>query len=411
MIGETARLALRTLRGNAFRTVLTMLSVTIGAFSIVVMLSLAQSGQKTLASAIEQIGGARMVLWIPSEGEVSSARDRAVYDRGLTDDDLAALRRVPYLDRVACQATYASEEVWATADNRQKADITGVGAGVLETLNWKVDHGRALEDSDGEQRSRVAVITAPLAESLYPGRDLDAVVGQTLMVGKKPYVVVGVLEKRKMMGIHFGFSWEQSVFVPLLTAEKRDGRSEDARFFVGLTEDAARNKSVVEMGNAALLANHRGVEDFESIDFSGFIEQFYTFFRVLDLIVAGIASISLFAGGIGVMNIMLVSVTERVREIGVRKALGASRRDILWQFLIEAITLSLSGGLVGVGLGLGVAMAANALIGHFEETWVGTLSLLGVGMSLGVTGGIGLLFGALPAWRASRLDVVECLRR
>ncbi len=411
LILETALLALRTLRGNAFRTILTMLSVTIGAFSIVVMLSLAQSGQKTLSAAIEQIGGMRMVLWIPSEGESASARDKARYDRGFTDADLQSLREVPYLASVASEATYGSEAVWATADNRSTADIVGVGVGVLEILNWKVKHGRALTEADGIERHRVTVITEPLARTLFPDKSLDDVVGQTLFVGKKPYLVAGVLEIREMMGIHFGFSWETSVFLPLLTAEKRDGRPEQARFFVGLTEDADHNATTVAMGNAALLNNHHGVEDFQSLDFSGFLKQFYTFFTVLDMIVALIASISLFAGGIGVMNIMLVSVTERVREIGIRKALGASRTDILWQFLIEACTLSLTGGVIGVALGLLVTFGTNTLILHFLSTWQSMYSAVGVGLSLGVTSGIGLLFGAVPAWRAARLDVVECLRR
>ena len=183
MILETALLALRTLRGNAFRTILTMLSVTIGAFSIVVMLSLAQSGQKTLSAEIEQIGGMQMVLWIPSEGETASARDRAVYDRGFTDIDLASLKEVPYLKDVASEATYGSEAVWATADNRSTADIVGVGVGVLEILNWKVAQGRPLTEEDGVQRHRVAVITAPLATTLFPGKSLDEAVGQTIFVG------------------------------------------------------------------------------------------------------------------------------------------------------------------------------------------------------------------------------------
>jgi putative ABC transport system permease protein len=165
------------------------------------------------------------------------------------------------------------------------------------------------------------------------------------------------------------------------------------------------------MANAVLLTNHRGVEDFKSLDFSSFLAQFYTFFRVLDMIVAGIAGISLIAGGIGVMNIMLVSVTERVREIGIRKALGASRTDILWQFLIEACTLSLTGGIIGIIAALAVTTIANIAIQHLQETWVGTYSVLGVGLSFSVTTGIGLCFGAVPAWRAARLDVVECLRR
>lgn len=411
MIGETALLALRTLRGNAFRTLLTMLSVTIGAFSIVVMLSLAESGQKTLSQAIEKVGGMRMVLWIPNDEQAQSARNRAIYDRGFTEVDLAALQQIPYLARVAGESTYGSEMVWATEDNRTKSDIVGVGEGVLEILSWNVSDGRLLTEADGQERRRVTVLTQPLALALFPGQSTAQIIDQTVFIGRKPYVVVGVLQKQDMMGINFGFSWETSVFIPQLTAEKRDGRPESARFFLGLTADPAKNDITVALANAALLNNHHGVEDFKSLDFSGFLAQFYQFFKVLDLIVAAIAGISLIAGGIGVMNIMLVSVTERVREIGIRKALGATRRDILAQFLIEACTLSLTGGLLGIGLALGVVTLANTLIAQAQPSWVGTYSMLGLGLSLGVTTGIGLIFGAIPAWRAARLDVVACLRR
>jgi putative ABC transport system permease protein len=411
LIFETARLALRTLRGNTFRTLLTMLSVTIGAFSIVVMLSLAESGQKTLARAIEEIGGMRMILWVPSEGREITAREKALYDRGFTERDMASLREIPYLANITSESTYGAEDVWEQADKRAKADIVGAREGLLTILNWQVEEGRSLTEEDNLQKLRVAVITTPLAEKVFPEVPIAQVIGRTLSVGRRPYVVVGVLEKRELMGINFGFSWETSVFIPQLTAEERDGRPEEARFFVGLSADPEKNASVVKMANAALLNNHRGVEDFRSLDFSSFLKEFYTFFLVLDLIVALIAGISLFAGGIGVMNIMLVSITERVREIGVRRAVGASRFAILSQFLIEASTLTLAGGLLGVGIALGVTLGANALILNFVESWVGTISLLGVALSLGSTAGIGLVFGALPAWRAARLDIVECLRR
>jgi putative ABC transport system permease protein len=411
VILETAGLALRTLRGNAFRTLLTMLSVTIGAFSIVVMLSLAESGQKTLSRAIEEIGGMRMVLWIPSEGRQLTERERSIYDRGFTDRDIETLREIPYVAAVSSESTYGSEEIWETADNRAKADICGVREGLLEILNWEAEFGRGITAEDNAQKQRVAVLTRPLADSLYPGVSTAQVLGRTVLVGRKPYRVVGVLEKRDMMGIHFGFSWETTVFIPQVTAEKRDGRPEEARFFVGLSEDPEKNASLVKMANAALLNNHRGVEDFKSIDFSSFLKQFYTFFLILNLIVALIAGISLFAGGIGVMNIMLVSITERVREIGIRRAVGATRGAILSQFLIEASTLSFTGGLVGVVAALVVTTGVNALIPRAVESWQGTYSLLGVALSLGSTASIGLLFGAVPAWRAARLDIVECLRR
>lgn len=409
VIWATVALALRTLRGNLFRTILTMLSVTIGAFSIVAMLSLAESGQATLSAAVEQIGGMRMVLWIPSEGREATARERAVYDRGFTDQDLLVLRRVPYLAQVAIMSGYGTEAVWARSDERENVDIVGVREGLLEEiLDWSPESGRLITEEDNTHQSRVAVLTAPLAEKLFAGR---TAVGQTVFVGRKPYVVIGVLETRELMGISFGFSWENSVFVPLLTAEKREGRTELARFVVGLTADPRRNDSVVAMANAALLSNHRQVHDFQSIDFSSFLEQFYSFFLVLDLIVAAIAGVSLFAGGIGVMNIMLVSVTERVREIGVRRALGASRPTILVQFLVEASTLSLIGGLLGVGVALLVVTLVNLGLEQAMDNWVGRYSVLGISLSLGTTAGIGVLFGAVPAWRAARLDIVDCLRR
>jgi putative ABC transport system permease protein len=388
-----------------------MLSVTIGAFSIVVMLSLAQSGQRTLSKAIEEIGGMRLVLWIPpDDASTVTAADKAVYDRGFTQADLERLAEVPYLEKVTSESQYGTERVYAQADNPLKADIVGMQEGLLDVLSWKLAAGRAIDAEDNLQKRRVAVLTEELAKSLFPDWDLEAVLGQTVFVRKKPYIVAGVLEKREMMGVQFGFSWDTSVFIPQVTAEKRDGWPEDAKFFVGLTTDPAKNDTVTALANKALLANHRGVEDFQSLDFSGFLEKFYSFFRILDAIVALVAGISLFAGGIGVMNIMLVSVAERVREIGIRRSVGASQRDILSQFLLEACTLSFTGGLVGVGLGLGVLMIVNPIIHHFLDSWMGTFSVVGVVLALGVTGAIGLLFGVVPAWRASRFDIIECLR-
>jgi len=408
MIVETVGLALRTLRGNLFRTALTVLSVTIGTFSIVVMTSLAQSGHRTLSASIEQIGGMRLMLWVPNDDEAATGRDRAIYDEGFTSTDLDALIRIPHLLAVSSEATYGRESVWATADRSIEADIVGVLDGLFGILTWDVAEGRLLTAEDNLQKRRVAVLTDRVASELFP--DADAV-GQTLFVGRKPYLVVGVMEKRDLFGIEFGFSWDLSVFVPMLAAEVRDGRPEQAKFLVGLTEDASHNDSVEKLANQALLVNHRGVEDFQSLNFGSMLAEFYEFFRILDGIVAIIAGISLFAGGIGVMNIMLVSVTERTREIGIRKAVGASTRHILSQFLVEACTLSLTGGLVGVTAGLGVTALAHAVIGQLQDRWVASFSMTGVALALGTTAGIGLIFGAVPAWRAARLDIVEALRR
>jgi putative ABC transport system permease protein len=399
MIFETLREAWRTLRTNPFRTLLTMLSVTIGTFSIVVMLSLAQSGHRTLSSTIESIGGSRLLLWIPSEKRVATGRDKAIYDRGFTDVDLDQLRSVPHLRTVTVMAGYGRESVWSTPDEPASADISGMELGLFEILTWDVAYGAPFTRRDLDEKRRVAILTAPLAENLF-GSPAKAV-GQTVMVARKPYVVGGVLERRDLFGVNFGFSWTDTVFLPISTAEKREGRPDEARFVVGLSDDPEFNSSALAVGTARLLVTHRGVEDFETLDFGSFLEQFYTFFLALDVVVAMIASVSLFAGGIGVMNIMLVSVSERVKEIGIRKALGASRGVVMSQFLLEAMALSLTGGLVGVGVGLVTVSLAHLGIGALQESWVPVWSVGGVAAALGSTAGIGLFFGAVPAWRAS----------
>jgi putative ABC transport system permease protein len=299
--------------------------------------------------------------------------------------------------------------VWVTADHEEQADIVGVELGLFDILDWDIEHGRNVSQEDLDDKRRVTVLTGPLADDLFGDR--ATAIGRTMTVGHKPYIVVGVLETRQMFGISFGFAWDTAVFVPMSTAEKREGRPEEARFLVGLTDHPDSNDSVEKVGNAALLALHRGVEDFESLNFGSFLEQFYTFFLALDAVVVAIAGVSLLAGGIGVMNIMLVSVTERVREIGIRKAVGASRPVVMFQFVLESTTLSLTGGIAGVVLGLVVTTLAHLAIGMAIDTWVPVWSMTGVAVALGSTAFIGLVFGSVPAWRASRLDIVECLRR
>lgn len=407
MIWETIKLALRTLRSQKFRTLLTTLSVTIGAFSIVVMMSLAQSGHRTLSRSIEELGGMRLILWIPKEGDLS-ARDKSLYDDGFTQEDLRALEDVPHLQRITSESTFGQKPVWRTADKREQPDVVAVAPGVIEGMSWAPEKGRVITAEDNRNRDRVVVITHDLAEIFFPDEEA---LGQTITVLSKPYRVVGVLEPRNMLGVSFGFSWDKSVFIPQQTAEDREGMPESARFLLGFTDDPKNNPTVVAIANSILLSNHRGVEDFQSLDFSDMLAQFYQFFQILDLVVAFIAGVSLLAGGIGVMNIMLVSVSERVREIGIRKAVGASVPAIMGQFLVEATTLSMTGGIIGILAGLGTTMIAHQVIQKFQDVWVPSYSMAGVALSLTTTAFIGLVFGSVPAWRAARLEIVEALRK
>ncbi len=386
-----------------------MLSVLIGVLSIVVMLSLAQSGHKTISRRVEQAGGMRLILWFPSGDSERLVQQRTKYDKGLTIEDVELLRDIPYLKLLSSASTYGEFPVFHTADQRvENVDVVGAAFGFTDVFSWNLESGRNLVVEDAVERRRVAILTKPLADRLFKDKEP---IGQTITVLSKPYRVIGVMEKSSMFGLNFGFDWDESVFIPQVTAEVREGMPKDAKMIIAQTEDPKYNPSVVKLANGRLLAQHRGVEDFESLDFSDLLQQFYDFFKILDMVVAFIAGISLFAGGIGVMNLMLVSVSERVREIGIRKALGASRIDILTQFMIEAMTLSLVGGLIGVIAGLIITTLAHVAILQVQENWLATYSTSGIVGSFALTGAIGLLFGALPAWRASRLDIVECLRR
>ncbi len=405
MFWEIIKIALTALRGHKLRSFLTVSSVTIGAFSIVVMLSLAEAGQATLTRSIEEIGGTRLVWWVPKP--VRDSRDRSRYSRGLAREDVELIETIPYVDLATGMINLGKQTVYVTADHREQLDVVGLLPGMLKGLTWSLAEGRTFLGHEVDRWDRVCILTEGVAREFFPdGR----AVGRTMTVFDKPYRVVGVLEKRKVMGIQLGFDWEKSVFVPMATAEKREG------FAVGLvlvafTKDPRYNATVVSLGTAKLLAKHNGVEDFESIDFGELLESFYKYFLAIRVIVGAIAAISLFAGGIGVMNIMLVSVTERTREIGIRKALGATVPGILLQFLGEATVLSLFGGMVGVLAGIGTVAVANMVVSRWTDFWVSMYSMVGVASALGATMAIGLFFGAWPAFQAARLDIVECLRR
>jgi putative ABC transport system permease protein len=318
------------------------------------------------------------------------------------------MRALPYVKRATGMASYDQQTAYVSADNTIKVDVVGILAGFLDGLNWPVQSGKGIDAKEEEAYARVCVITDGVAKQLFPDKPA---VGEYLTVVGKPYQVVGVLKKRKVMGIGLGFDWDKSIFIPMGTAEKREGLPTQQMVLVAFTDEPEHNPTVVQLGTASLLARHNGVADFQSVNFGEMLSSFYQFFQAVNLIVAVIAAISLFAGGIGVMNIMLVSVTERVREIGIRKALGASIPSILFQFLGEATVLSTLGGVIGIVSGLGIVALAHIGIGQWSEFWVAHYSVVGVALAMGVTTGIGLFFGAVPAYQAARLDIVECLRR
>ena len=417
---EYLRIARRVLWAHRFRSLLTVLSVTFGAFSIVLMSSLAESGLATLSAGIEELGGARLVDIAVKNPERAEAR-RISYTRGLTVEDRDLLfTALPHVLERSMFATLSRKDVSADSGELTRADLVAADAGFLDLFRMRLAKGRGFTDDENRRHAKVCVVGHKTAERLWSGSpplkgksefgEVNAI-GRWLTVDGLRCHVVGQLASQDRWGINFGFDWLDVVVVPIETLGDLDPLASRGAELLLKTDAPKSNEIVKRILNALLIERHHGVDDFEIFDFAGFMEKFHQVFGVMNAIVGVIAGIALLVGGIGVMNMMLVSVSERVREIGIRKALGASPRDIGAQFLAEAIVLSASGGLLGVVGGVVMALLTGAILKHFKPMWVAVVSHDAVLTALLVSIGVGLVFGLFPARRAGRLDAIQAMRR
>jgi putative ABC transport system permease protein len=289
-----------------------------------------------------------------------------------------------------------------------KTDYVAADGNFIAAYQMKLEKGRPITDEDGQTRAKVCVVGHKLAERLFDG---DAV-GKWLVRDKNMRCqVVGQLVDHSYFGMSMGFDASDIAIWPLATVADYQGDIVQRVEFLLRTDDARNNESVKRIVNAILMDRHNGVDDFQLFDFSGFMEKFHQTLGIMQAIVGFIAGIALLVGGVGVMNMMLVSVSERVREIGVRKALGASPGAIRAQFLWEAVLLAGLGGGLGVALGIGAAVGLGPMLQHFEKSWVNVIATGAATTALVVSLGIGLVFGYFPAMRASKLDAILAMRR
>jgi putative ABC transport system permease protein len=403
MFFEFLRIGLGVLRAHKFRSALTVLSITIGAFSVVVMSSLARSGISTIARGIEDVGGARMVIFFPKAPE-RAERKRASYFRGLTMEDAEALRgRVPGARYFEMHGEMGQRDVRHGGSDPKGADLVAGNQDFVDTFTMKLAAGRNIDRDDIDGRRKVALLGSGVAEALFPSA--DEALGKVVRVGVESFRVIGVVGKVKRFGIGFGFDWNDFVLVPISLRGEGDQGA-----LIVVTNGTEHNEMAKRVAFALLTDRHRGVDDFQVFDVGAMTEKFYGVFRIMQIIVAFIASIALLVGGVGVMNILLVSVSERVREIGLRKAIGASDVAIGAQFLFESALLSALGGVVGVAGGALAAQIIGRIIRSSEETWVPVLSVEAMVGAVCASALIGVFFGLLPARKASRLTVVDCLR-
>jgi putative ABC transport system permease protein len=400
--------ALRALRGNKLRSILTMLGILIGVAAVISVLSLG-SAQAAIVEESFATLGSNLIYVMPPELGMGGVGAQST----LTLEDAQAIaQNAPSVKNVAPTAqTYA--QVVAGGESLSNTIIAGVTPKTEVVDNYAVAQGSFITDFDYGARSRVAVLGSEVAKTLFGEMDPT---GQSVRIGGRQFQVSGVLESR---GTAFGFE-DMRVYIPLSTfyatlATSQAGSRGNSVNQISVQAKTSSDLQAAEQEITAILRNTHKIregedDDFRVLNMASVAGQVTQVLGILQLVLAAIAGISLLVGGIGIMNIMLVSVTERIREIGLRKAVGAKRRDILIQFLIEAATLGLGGGALGIGVGWLIVKIMSAVATNLGFSFAATLSGDAIALAVGVAIGIGLISGLYPAVRAARLDPIESLR-
>ena len=415
--GEYLRLALRALSTNKLRSALTMLGIIIGVGAVITLLSVGRGVQNLVTDQLQSVG-TNLLFIVPGSleeadgppGSTSSSSELTLADAEAIADPL----QVPDVTQAAPEVINpASVTFGGTTLN---LSVSGVTPAYEAVRNFPVAYGSFITDSDVESRTRVAVIGTRVAERLFEDNGLYPI-GATLKINDVPFKIIGVLEEKGGGGGFGGPNQDEVIMVPITTALERlsrnafNNRGEPlvSVVYAQVVSEDRMDAASEEISN--LLRERHNIafqdaDDFTVINQQDLLSIFGQITGVLTLFLGAIAGISLLVGGIGIMNIMLVSVTERTREIGLRKAVGAKRRDILWQFLIESVVLSVIGGLFGVALGILGALAISQLQDDLNAVVTPDAILLATGFSAIV----GLFFGIYPATRASRLNPIDALR-
>ena len=405
--------AFDNLRANKLRSLLTMLGVIIGVGAVIVMVAIIQGASARITSEFQRLGSSLIIIYYEPDSKDRKASTRRL--DGMTMDDVLAIQQ--QCDSI--KDISAELPLPGGTDNVKRDDKTSSGSinGVLPAYarlrNAKIARGRFLNEEDVATWAKVCLIGDKIREDLFGEEDP---IGQNIQVNKQNLTVIGVLEKK---GRSLEGDADKALFIPLSTVQKRYLGSEVVGVIWAEPKDPAKINQAMDQVWQNLMRRHANTPGFHVDSQENILNSINKILAVFGMVLGSIAGLALLVGGIGIMNIMLVSVTERTREIGIRKAIGAKRRDILLQFLIESATVSGLGGLIGIALGAGFAYSVGFLTQFVPslvdpQTGAKGLSIyLAPEVSLGAfafSAFVGVFFGMYPAVRASRLDPIEALR-
>ncbi len=398
--------ALRNLLSNKIRSLLTMLGIFIGVGAVIAMMSIGQGAQNSITEQMSTLG--TRTLYLSPGNFTENVRN----PQNLTNSDVSAIEALGVADIVAPTISQ-SYTISQSNGNTVNASVTGVIPDYLDLSNYEIEKGTNITQDHMDAKSMVVLIGSEISESLFSDTN-SSVVGETIRISGQPYTVIGILKSKGSSNM--GFSQDQVIFIPLTTAQNRlmtRQKNTVSRVSINVKTTVQIDKAQEQI--ETLIRDRHGIfegnpSDFTIMNTQELLDTLNSILNTFVLFLGGVAGISLLVGGIGIMNIMLVTVTERTKEIGLRKALGAKNRDILAQFLVESSVLSLVGGILGILFGLGLAslIAYIATVSGTEiQASFNPLFILG---STLFSIAIGLFFGIYPANQAARLQPVIALR-
>ena len=398
----TLRIALKALNRNKMRTVLTMLGMIIGVGAVITMVGLGTGARTTIEERVKS-AGTNMIMVNAGNFSTGGVRMGQGNATSLVPEDAAALREIPGVQYVAAGANSRSQVI--AGNQNWSTQIQGTDTDLPLIRSWPAKYGTFFSPQDVAGAQKVAVLGSVVAERLY-GPDVDPT-GQIMRIRNQPFKIVGVMASKGQSSM--GQDQDDTIFAPYTTVQKKLQGQQHINNITVSAESADQIQDVAEAIRSVLRVRHKIVpgddDDFmvRTLEEMASVQTATT--QTMTSLLASIAGVSLLVGGIGIMNIMLVSVTERTREIGLRMAIGARGRDVLLQFLVEAVVISLIGGLIGIALGFGLSAAVQKFM-----QWPTDIPPDAIGMAFGFAAATGVFFGFYPARKAASLDPIEALR-